>query len=176
MSPAAKKKTKARKSTSAVKSKPVAKKAKKKAAPRPKTKPAMKTVLLAGGNPQVAKGDAAAVAEYISKLPGWKHGLVKRLDSLIADAVPGVRRAVKWNSPLYGAPSSDDFFLGLHAMTAYVKLAFFRGQQLDPIPPGESKGQDTRYLDIFETDDVDDKLLVAWVKQASRLTGWSPRG
>ncbi|HEY4058738.1 MAG TPA: DUF1801 domain-containing protein [Kofleriaceae bacterium] len=134
-------------------------------------------MLLAGGNPQVAKGDGdAPVAEYIAKLAGWKHDLVARIDALIVNSVPGVRKAVKWSSPFYGSPDRDDFFLGVHVMTNYAKLAFFRGQSLDPIPPGESKGAETRYLDIYEPDPLDDRLLAAWVKQASRLPGWSPRG
>jgi hypothetical protein len=130
---------------------------------------AEKPVLLSGGNPQIAKayGDAPVQA-YIAAMPGWKSEIGRRLDALIARAVPGVHKAVKWNSPLYGV-DDQGWFLSIHCFTRYVKVAFFRGTSLRPVPPGESKHKEVRYLDIHEDDDFDEVQLAAWVKQASQL-------
>ncbi|CAB3926451.1 DUF1801 domain-containing protein [Achromobacter anxifer] len=128
-------------------------------------------VLLSGGNPQIAKGAGdAPVQAYIAAMPGWKSDLGRRLDALIERAVPGVHKAVKWNSPLYGR-EDQGWFLGIHCFTKYVKVAFFRGTSLRPVPPGSSKSQDTRYLDIREDDALDEEQFMAWVKQASALPG-----
>ena len=130
--------------------------------------------LLSGGNPQIAKaGGDAPVQAYIAAMPGWKRDVGRRLDALIARNVPKVQKAVKWNSPLYGV-EGQGWFLGVHVFTKYVKVAFFRGAQLRPVPPGVSKGKDTRYLDIHEDDDIDEAQLAAWVKQAAALPGWVP--
>ncbi|MBY4898901.1 DUF1801 domain-containing protein [Cupriavidus sp. AU9028] len=127
--------------------------------------------LLAGGNPQIPKGHGdAPVQAYIDAMPGWKSALGRRIDALITEAVPGVRKAVKWNSPLYGM-EEQHWFLGIHCMTRYVKVAFFRGAELDPVPPGKSKQQHVRYLDIHEDDAFDEAQFTRWVKQASRLPG-----
>lgn len=127
--------------------------------------------LLAGGNPQIAKGEGdAPVQAYLAALPGWKSDLGLRLDALVVGAVPGVRKAVKWNSPLYGV-EGQGWFLGLHSFTRYVKVAFFRGASLSPVPPGASKGKETRYLNIGEADALDEAQFVDWVRQASRLPG-----
>jgi hypothetical protein len=113
-------------------------------------------VVLSGGNPRIAKADGdAPVQEYIAGMPGWKRDLGKRLDALILRNVPNVRRAVKWNSPLYGI-EGQGWFLGFHTFTHYVKVAFFRGTSLQPVPPGASKGKDTRYIDIHEGDEIDE--------------------
>ncbi|ANB17271.1 DUF1801 domain-containing protein [Dokdonella koreensis] len=148
--------------------KPAAKKAAKKVA----GKAAAKTpVLLSGGNPQIAKGYGdAPVQAYIAAMPGWKRDLGRRLDALIERAVPGVYKAVKWNSPLYGI-EGQGWFLGLHCFTKYVKVAFFRGTALRPLPPGASKSPDTRYLDIREDVPLDEAQFIAWAQQASRLPG-----
>jgi hypothetical protein len=133
---------------------------------------AKKPVLLSGGNPQIAKADGdAPVRAYIAAMPGWKRDVGRRLDALIERTVPGVRKAVKWNSPFYGVEGRG-WFLGLHCFSKYVKLAFFRGTSLRPLPPGESKSEDTRYLNIYENDLIDERQLAAWVKQASELPGW----
>ena len=130
-----------------------------------------KTVLLSGGNPQIAKGYGdGPVQAYIAAMPGWKSGLGRRLDALIVRAVPDVRKAVKWNSPFYGM-EDDYWFLSLHCFDKYVKVAFFRGAELDPMPPGASKQKNVRYLDIREHDDLDEARFADWVKQASRLPG-----
>jgi hypothetical protein len=127
--------------------------------------------LLAGGNPQIAKADGdAPVQAYIAAMPGWKSAVGRRLDSLIVGAVPGVRKAVKWNSPFYGV-EGQGWFLGIHCFTKYVKVAFFRGASLRPIPPGVSKQKEVRYLDIHEADRLDEAQFTAWVKQASQLRG-----
>lgn len=132
---------------------------------------AAKPVLLAGGNPQIAKADGdAAVQAYIAAMPDWKRDVGRRLDALIARTVPGLAKAIKWNSPLYGV-EGQGWFLGVHCFTKYVKVAFFRGTSLRPIPPGPSKSKDTRYLDIREDDAFDDAQIAAWVKQASQLPG-----
>ena len=130
-----------------------------------------KPVLLSGGNPQIAKGYGdAPVQAYIAAMPGWKSELGRRLDTLIECTVPGVRKAVKWNSPFYGVEEGK-WFLSFHCFAKYVKVAFFRGASLDPLPPGTSKQQEVRYLDIREDDPFDEAQLVSWVKQASRLPG-----
>lgn len=144
--------------------------ARKAAAPSPVSAPAQPR-LLAGGNPQIAKGYGDAPVEaYIAAMPGWKSDIGRRLDALIVRTVPGVRKAVKWNSPLYGS-GDDGWFLGVHCLTKYVKVAFFRGASLRPLPPGTSKQQHVRYLDIYEHDPFDETQFTAWVKQASRLPG-----
>ena len=151
--------------------KPVAAKA---AKPR---KAAAKPTLLAGGNPQIAKADGdAPVQAYIAAMPGWKRDVGRRLDALIARTVPGVRKAVKWNSPFYGVEGRG-WFLSFHCYTKYIKVAFFRGTSLRPVPPGESRHADVRYLDIDEDGMREDGMFdearfVAWVKQASQLPGW----
>ncbi|MBR1199093.1 DUF1801 domain-containing protein [Bradyrhizobium sp. AUGA SZCCT0240] len=132
---------------------------------------AAKPKLLSGGNPQIAKayGDAPVQA-YIAAMPGWKSDVGRRLDALITRTFPGVYKAVKWNSPLYGI-EGQGWFLGIHVFTRYVKLAFFRGTSLRPVPPGVSKHKEVRYLDIHEDDELDEAQLAAWVKQASKLPG-----
>lgn len=130
-----------------------------------------KPVLLSGGNPQIAKGEGdAPVQAYIAAMPGWKSVVGRRLDELIVRAVPGVHKAVKWNSPFYGVEAGH-WFLSFHCYTRYVKVAFFRGSSLEPPPPGTSKHKEVRYLDIREDDAPDDAQFIAWVKQASRLPG-----
>ena len=127
---------------------------------------------LAGGNPRIAKGDGGApVRAYIAAMPGWKRAVGRRLDAVIARTVPGVRKAVKWNSPFYGV-AGRGWFLSFHCFTAYVKVAFFRGRSLRPVPPGASRHQEVRYLDIREDDTLDLKRLAAWVRQAAAIPGW----
>ncbi|WP_312798579.1 DUF1801 domain-containing protein [Tianweitania sp.] len=127
--------------------------------------------LLSGGNPQIAKGDGdRTVQAYIAAMPGWKSGVGKRLDALIVEAVPSVRKAVKWNSPFYGA-EGDGWFLSLHCFTKYIKGAFFRGSQLHPQPPETSTQPDVRYLHITDDKPLDEAQFIAWVRQASVLPG-----
>jgi hypothetical protein len=130
-----------------------------------------KTVLLTGGNPQIAKacGDAP-VRAYIAAMPGWKRGIGRRLDAMIERAVPDVIKAVKWNQPLYGI-EGQGWFLSLYCFTKYVKVTFFRGTSLRPVPSGESKHKEVRYFHIHEDDALDEAQLVDWVKQASQLPG-----
>jgi len=129
-------------------------------------------VILSGGNPQIAKADGdAPVQAYIAAMPGWKRDLGKRLDALIARNVPKLRKAVKWNSPLYGI-EGQGWFLSFHVFTRYVKVAFFRGASLRPLPPGASKSKDTRYIDIREGDELDEAQMATWVKQAAALPGF----
>jgi hypothetical protein len=134
-----------------------------------------KPPLLSGGNPQIAKGEGdAPVQAYIAAMPGWKRNLGRRLDQLVERTVPGVRKAVKWNSPFYGAAGQageGGWFLSYHCFTKYVKVAFFRGASLDPLPPGESRQKDVRYLDIHEHDQLDEAQFADWVRQASQLPG-----
>jgi hypothetical protein len=128
-------------------------------------------VLLSGGNPQIAKGEGdAPVQAYIAAMPGWKSDIGRRLDALIVRTVPGVRKAVKWNSPFYGVEEKS-WFLNFHCFTNYVKVAFFRGTSLRPMPPGSSKHKEVRYLDIYEDGQLDEAQFTDWVKQASRLPG-----
>jgi hypothetical protein len=128
--------------------------------------------LLAGGNPQIAKADGdAPVQAYIAAMPGWKSDIGRRLDALIVRTVLGVRKAVKWNSPFYGV-EGQGWFLSLHCFTNYIKVAFFRGTLLRPMPPGESKQKDVRYLDIHESDLLDEAQLASWIRQAAAAPGW----
>jgi hypothetical protein len=134
-------------------------------------KAAAKPTLLSGGNPQIAKGDGdAPVQAYIAAMPGWKRDVGRKLDTLIVRTVPGVHKAVKWNSPFYGVEDRGGWFLSFHCFTKYVKVSFFRGTSLRPLPPGESKRKEVRYLDVHEGD-LEEAQLVAWVKQASQLPG-----
>lgn len=127
--------------------------------------------LLSGGNPQIPKGDGnAPVQAYIAAMPGWRRDIGRRLDALIEKVVPNVHKAVKWNSPLYGI-EGDGWFLSLHCFTKYIKVAFFRGLALRPVPPVESRSQDTRYFHIHEGDALDETQFAEWVRQASRLPG-----
>lgn len=131
-------------------------------------------VLLAGGNPQIAKAEGdAPVRAYIAAMPGWKRAVGQRLDALIVRSVPGVRKAVKWNSPFYGI-EGQGWFLSFHVFTRYVKVTFFRGTSLKPIPPGTSAHKEVRYFDIHEDDAFDEAQFAAWVKQAAALPGWAP--
>jgi hypothetical protein len=140
---------------------------------RPK-KDADSPTLLAGGNPQIPKGDGdGPVQAYIAAMPGWKRDVGRRLDELIVGTVPDVRKAVRWNSPFYGVEGRG-WFLNVHCFTRYVKVAFFSGASLRPLPPGASKQEGVRYLDIHEGEAVDEAQLADWVEQASRLPGWSP--
>jgi hypothetical protein len=135
---------------------------------------AAKPALLAGGNPQIAKADGdAPVQAYIAAMPGWKRDVGRRLDALIVRTVPDVRKAVKWNSPFYGI-EDQGWFLNFHCFTKYVKVAFFRGTSLRPLPPGESEHKEVRYLDIHEDDQLDEELVANWIRRASELPGWVP--
>ena len=137
-----------------------------------KTKPKKKPVLLSGGNPQIAMADGdAPVQEYLAAMPGWKSAVGKRLDRLIVRAVPGVRKAVKWNSPFYGV-AGIGYFLSFLVFARYIKVTFFCGTSLKPMPPGTSKIKGTRYLDIHEHDTLDEAQLASWVKQAAALPGF----
>src|SRR6185503_12239614 len=145
-----------------------AKVAKKATAKRVPAKP----TLLSGGNPQIAKGYGdAPVQAYIAAMPGWKQDVGKRLDALITRTVPGVYKAVKWNTPFYGI-EGEGWFLGFHCITKYIKVAFFRGTSLRPLPPGESKQKEVRYLDIHHDDQVDEAQVTTWIRQAAALPGW----
>ena len=134
----------------------------------------VKAALLSGGNPQIAKADGAApVRAYIAAMPGWKRDVGRRLDRLICKTVPGVCKAVKWNSPFYGV-RGHGYFLCYHCLTKSVKVAFFRGAVLKPMPPGVSKQKGVRYFDIYEDTKIDEGLMADWIRQASGLHGWVP--
>ena len=138
----------------------------------PGAKKGKKVVLLSGGNPQIAKGDGdAPVQAYIAAMPGWTRRIGKRLDAIITRSVPKVRKAVKWNSPFYGV-EGQGWFLSFHVFTRYIKVGFFRGADLRPVPPGTSKDKNMRYLDIYENDELDEAQMASWVKQAAVLPGW----
>jgi hypothetical protein len=143
---------------------------KKAGAKRAATKAAKKPALLSGGNPQIAKADGdAPVQAYIAAMPGWKRDVGRRLDALIARTVPGVRKGVRWNSPFYGV-EGQGWFLGFHVFTRYVKVTFFRGTSLRPVPPGGTD-KDARWIDIHE-DDLDEAQMATWIRQAAALPGW----
>ena len=131
-----------------------------------------KPVLLSGGNPQIAKADGdAPVQAYIAATPGWKQEIARWLDTLIVRTLPNVQKAVKWNSPFYGIEGMG-WFLNFHMFTKFVRVAFFKGAWLSPIPPGESKDKNVRYYDIYENDKLDDELVGSWIRQAAALPGW----
>jgi hypothetical protein len=143
---------------------------------RSKSRPKGGVALLSGGNPQIAKADGdAPVQAYIAAMPGWKREIGKRLDALVVRNVPNVRKAVKWNSPFYGV-EGHGWFLSFHVFERYVKVTFFRGASLRPLPPGASKHKDVRHRDIHEGDEPDDAQMTSWVKQAAALPGYLDPG
>ena len=132
---------------------------------------AAKPKLLSGGNPQIAKADGnAPVQAYIAAMPGWKGDVGRRLDALIVRTVPGVNKAVRWNTPFYGIEGLG-WFLGFHCLAKYVKVAFFRGTSLRPLPPGESTQKEVRYLHVHEDEALDEELVASWIRQAAKLPG-----
>jgi hypothetical protein len=148
--------------------------AKAKSAKKAKPSAASKPKLLAGGNPQIAKGDGdAPVQAYIAAMPGWKREVGRRLDALVSRTVPRVRKAVKWNSPFYGV-EGQGWFLNFHCFTKYVKVAFFKGTSLRPVPPGKSAHKEVRYVDIYEDEPMDQAQMASWIKQAAAMPGWIP--
>jgi hypothetical protein len=158
-----------------VRKKPAKPKAKAKAKAKPKAKAKAKTakkvVLLSGGNPQIPKGDGdAPVQAFIAAIPNWQRDIARRLDALIERTVPGVRKAVKWNSPFYGV-EGQGYFLAYHVFTNYLKVTFFRGTSLVPMPPDESKTPDTRYANIRQGG-LDEVQMASWIRQAAALPGW----
>jgi hypothetical protein len=132
-------------------------------------------VLLSGGNPQIAKGDGEApVAAYIAAMPGWKSDVGRQLDTLIVRAVPDVNKAVKWNSPFYGV-AGQGWFVSFHVLTRYVKVTFFKGTSLQPLPPGgTARSKEARWIDIYEDDEIDQVQLTSWIEQAAAIPGWTP--
>ncbi len=128
-------------------------------------------VLLSGGNPQVPKGDGdAPVQAYIAAMPGWKSDLGRRLDELIERTVPGVRKAVRWNSPFYGVEGMG-WFLSTHVFTRHLKVTFFQGGSLDPMPPLSGKDPNERWVNILE-DEYDEEQMAEWIRQAAAVPGW----
>jgi hypothetical protein len=132
-------------------------------------------VLLSGGNPQIAKGDGEGpVAAYIAAMPGWKSVVGRQLDMLIVRAVPDVNKAVKWNSPFYGV-AGQGWFVSFHVLTRYVKVTFFKGTSLQPLPPGgTARSNEARWIDIYEDDEIDQVQLTSWIEQAAAIPGWTP--
>ncbi|HSX74000.1 MAG TPA: DUF1801 domain-containing protein [Shinella sp.] len=141
------------------------------AATRPPAGAKAQPVLLSGGNPQIDKGYGdGPIQAYIAAMPDWKSDVGRRLDALIVETVPDVQKAVKWNSPFYGM-KDDGWFLSYHCFAKYIKVTFFRGTSLDPVPPVASKTAETRYFHIHEGDDLSAAPLAGWIRQASRLPG-----
>ena len=145
-------------------------------ASRSARRPPRKPVLLSGGNPQIAKADGdVPVQAYIRAMPGWKRDVGRRLDALIERHAPGVRKAVRWNSPFYGIEGRG-WFLAMHVFTRSVKVTFFRGTALSPVPPGGTQ-KDSRWIDVHE-DGFDEARMARWIRQAAAIPGWdggSPR-
>lgn len=140
--------------------------------PAKRTAPPAAPKLLSGGNPQIAKGEGdAPVQAYIAAMPDWKRPIGRRLDALIEQVVPGVHKAVRWNSPMYAAAPGEGWFLSFHCFTRYIKVAFFRGAALVPMPPEPSRSADTRYLHIQQDDVLDEARFLDWVRQAAALPG-----
>ena len=144
----------------------------KRMAPAAKTKPAGKVKLLSGGYPQIAKGEGdGPVQDYIAAIPDWKRDAARRVDALITKNVPGVKKAVKWNSPFYGVEGRG-WFVSYHCFTKYLKVTFFKGSALKPLPPSGSKHPEVRYLDIYQDKPLDEAQLGDWIRQAAALPGW----
>ena len=142
--------------------------------PKSKGSPSKKPALLSGGNPQIPKGEGdAPVQAYLAAMPGWKRDVGRTLDALVERTVPHVRKAVKWNSPFYGV-EGQGWFLSFHCFTKYVKVTFFQGASLTPPPPGQSKHENVRYLDIREDASLDEAQVTNWIRQASEQPGWIP--
>ncbi len=142
-----------------------------KAAEKSVVKKAAAPKLLSGGNPQIPKGYGdAPVQAWIAAIPGWKRDVARKVDALIMRAAPQAKKAVKYNSPLYGL-DGETWFVSMHVFARYVKVAFFMGALLNPIAPGASKQKHVRYLDIHEDDKIDEAQVIKWVKQASKLPG-----
>lgn len=140
--------------------------------PAKRTAPFAAPTLLSGGNPQIAKGEGnAPVQTYIAAMPDWKRLIGEQLDALIEQAVPGVHKAVKWNSPMYAVAAGEGWFLSFHCFTRYIKVAFFRGAALKPMPPEPSRSADTRYLHIPQDGGLDEAQFLDWVRQAAALPG-----
>ncbi len=138
------------------------------------TEPDAAPRLLAGGNPQIPKGDGdAPVQAYIAAMPGWKRDLGRRLDALVERTVPGVQKAMRWNNPLYGV-AGRGYFLSYRCFTRYVKVTFFRGASLEPLPPVAFKDPEARAIDIHEDDELDEEQLASWIAQAAERPGWTP--
>lgn len=136
------------------------------------SKPKQKVKLLSGGNPQIPKGEGdGPVQAYIAAMPGWKREVGRRLDAIVVHTLPDVQKAVKWNSPFYGV-GGNGWFLSFHCFTKYVKVTFFKGGSLEPKPPGKSKHEEVRYLDIREDDEIDEAQLADWIRQAAALPGY----
>ncbi len=135
--------------------------------------PTKPVTLLSGGNPQIAKGDGdAPVQAYIAAMPGWKSDLGRRLDALIVLHIPNVKKAVRWNSPFYGI-EGQGWLVSFHVLTRYVKVNFFCGASLQPVPPGSGKDENARWIDIYENDPLDEVQMTEWLQQAARLPGWA---
>jgi hypothetical protein len=136
----------------------------------------VKPRLLSGGNPQIAKADGnAPVQAYIAAMPEWKRVVGRRIDALIVRTVPRVRKAVKWNSPFYGVEGRG-WFMAFHVYNNFIKVTFFRGIELKPPPPG-GRSKHARWIDVH-SDDLNEKQLAKWIRQAARIPGWdggSPR-
>ncbi|MDX9912870.1 MAG: DUF1801 domain-containing protein [Phycisphaerales bacterium] len=153
------------------KAKPSKKAGKASAKPADARRTASKPRLLSGGNPQIPKGDGEApVRAYLDAMPGWKRGVGRRLDELVVRTVPGVKKAVRWNTPFYGV-EGQGWFLAFHCITKYVKVSFFGGASLEPMPPVESKVPNVRYFHIYEGEEIDEAQLASWIRQAAKLPG-----
>ena len=133
---------------------------------------ASKPKLLSGGNPQIAKGEGdAPVRAYIAAMPGWKSDAGRRIDPLVTG--PCQRQKGGEVELAVLRRRGPGRFLSFHCFTRYVKVTFFSGAALDPLPPVESKDSNTRYLHVHEDGKLDEKLLKSWIEQASGLPGWS---
>ena len=130
-----------------------------------------KPVLLSGGNPQIPKSDGdAPIQTYINAIPGWKRETTRRIDEIIVENVPGVLKAVRWNSPFYGI-EGQGWFVSYHMFSRYIKITFLNGATLDPEPPGSGKDPDSRWIDIYEGE-LDERQLAEWVRQSAAVPGW----
>ena len=127
--------------------------------------------LLSGGNPQIPKGDGDAVVQsYIAAMPDWKHEIGRQLDALIERTVPGVRKAVRWNTPFYGV-EGQGWFLGFHCLSRYIKVTWLNGARLRPLPPIDARDPNARYVHLEEGEPLDETQLSAWIEQAASLPG-----
>ncbi|HSC81680.1 MAG TPA: DUF1801 domain-containing protein [Chitinolyticbacter sp.] len=84
--------------------------------------------------------------------------------------MPNVQKAVRWNTPFYGI-AGEGWFLAYHCLSKYVKVAFLNGTLLQPVPPIASRHEGTRYMHLHEGDQLDEALLLSWIRQAAAVPG-----
>jgi hypothetical protein len=120
---------------------------------------------------KAAVGDKPVFA-YISSLPQPQRSIAERVDTLAAKALPDLRRSVKWGMAWYGV--GDGWCFACGGFVGHVKLTFGRGTSLTPVPPVSpiGMGKNSRGVDLESLDDIDERQLASWMKQATAMPGF----